>query len=467
MVEPKRVPKERGKGIENDTEAAKRANEYAKNKLKGYLEGQIELTQKKIMDIIKDINEQEISLDSIKKGMKESMSDEDYNNASKAIDKLNKSLNDLLNDHDTLDGLLKDLENKSFDDIETDIGADPNNKPTPAEKASLNKWLENQLSKIVDLVQKVSPDLRNKINNLKLKFDPTKNTSDQLSDLENAIKDLEKSVDENSEKNYEINLAKATLEKLKKEGIPEIKDSRPRSSLAENLKAIVKLLAVLGSIGGLIWFAVDYITKHSGCNRIYQESNDRPLLCDPVKCVTEDNGTIINFSNIQCNKKNCNKDPNKDPKGWVCNSTTCPVSSSAEHPNPIDCGNTICQNVDLMNEPINFYEIKIYGPWDIFVDLANDAADAAGNTFDWIKNLLIWGGIGFAIIIGILIIYKVVEHFLNKSSESVPTINIKTIPGTQMTKIPKVSFGDRNILGNLSKYRNYGYMGRCNYKYPV
>jgi hypothetical protein len=120
-----------------------------------------------------------------------------------------------------------------------------------------------------------------------------------------------------------------------------------------------------------------------------------------------------------------------------------------------------------MNTPVNFYEIKIYGPWDVLVDLANDAADSAHDIFDWIKQLLIWGGIGFAIIIGILIIYKVVEHFLNKSSESVPTINLKTTPGTQITKIPKVSFGDRNILGNLSKYRNYGYMGRCNYKYPV
>ena len=449
-----RVPEHGGK-IHNDAESAKRAEEAANQKIQDFLNKQIKINENIIKDLIKELNNNPISKDSIEKNMKETMSVEDYNNASKALDDLNKEINNLLDNNNTLDEILKDLENKKITDIEDGM----KNKPTTEQANSLNKYMEEQLSSMVDLLEKISPDLRKKIDNLDLTYDSSKTIKDNLDSVNLKFKKLLDSIDENAQKNYEKKLAEATLERLKKDGIPDIKESRPRSTLKDILKSILKLLMFLGSVGGLLWFLIDYITKHSGCNQIYQKSDDSPVLCNPIKC-SIDNDDIINFTSIQCNQQNCNKHTS-----WTeaCNKTSCKnlLESSYEkpYPNPIDCGHPECNNTNMIKRPWNYYKIKIYGPWDVLVDLANDAADAAHNAFDWIKQLLIWGGIGFAIIIGILIIYKVIEHFLNKSSESVPTINIRTNPQN--------SFGNKNILGNLSKYRNYGYMGICNYKYPV
>ena len=454
---PKEVPKGSGGEIHNDPEAAKRAEEVSKQKIQDYLNSKKTINENTIRELTKEINENPISKDSINKNMKETMSEQDYNNASKALDDINNEINNLLKENKTLSELLQDLENKKI----TEIEAEMDTKPTPDESASLNKYMEEQLSAMVDLLEKISPDLRKKIDNLNLKYDPKQTIKANLDLVNSKFNQLLDSIDEKTIKNYEKKLAESTLKRLKKDGIPDVKESRPRSTLKDTLKTILKLLMVIGSIGGLLWFLIDYITKHSGCNQIYQKSDDSPVLCNPVKC-SIDNDKIIDFTSIQCNQQNCNKHTT-----WTksCDETNCSVllESSYEkpYPNPIDCHNPACNNTDMIKKPWNYYKMKIYGPWDVLVDLGNDAADAAENTFDWIKNLLIWGGIGFAIIIGILIIYKVIEHYLNKSSESVPTINIRATPEM------KYSFGNKNILGNLSKYRNYGYMGRCNYKYPV
>ena len=459
--EPRRVPERPGGEIHNDPEAAKRAEEAAKQKIKDKLNKQININENTIRKLTKELNENPISKDSINKNMKETMSEKDYNNASKALDDINNEINKLLNKNETLSDLLQDLENKTI----TDIEAEMDTKPTPEESASLNKYMEEQLSTMIDLLEKISPDLRKKIDNLDLKYDPNKTIKANLDSVKLKFNQLLDSIDEKTIKSYEKKLAEATLERLKKDGIPDIKESRPRTTLKDTLKTILKLLMVIGSIGGLLWFLIDYITKHSGCNQFYQKSDDSPVLCNPIKC-SIDTDITIDYTSIQCNKQNCHK----HPSSWTkkCNKTTCSdllnTSYTEKYPNPIDCGHPACNNTDMIKKPWNYYKIKIYGPWDVLVDLANDAADATKNTFDWIKNLLIWGGIGFAIIIGILIIYKVIEHYLNKSSQSVPEIKIQTTPGTKLTK---TAFGNRNILGNLSKYRNYGYMGRCNYKYPV
>jgi hypothetical protein len=195
-----KVPEgEHGKEIHDDPQAAKRANDKAKSLLRDFLNKKHELTQKKICELTKTLNDNSISINSIKEGMKETMSEEDYNNASKALDNINDKLNELLGEDDvTLDKILNNLELKSFDEIET--------KTTLEEKASLNKWLKNQLSKMVDLIEKVSPDLRKKIDNLNIEFDPSIKIKGQLSKFNKSFNKLLDSIGENEEKNYERSL---------------------------------------------------------------------------------------------------------------------------------------------------------------------------------------------------------------------------------------------------------------------
>ena len=88
------------------------------------------------------------------------------------------------------------------------------------------------------------------------------------------------------------------------------------------------------------------------------------------------------------------------------------------------------------------------------LDIAQKAAGVVDKGIGDLIKMIIHAAIIIGIILGVLlvlwIIYKVVAN--RKPAE---TLKIETGSGT-VTK-----FGNRGYLGNLSKYSNYAYMGRC------
>lgn len=457
VPEPERRP-ELDPGKEGDVPESPEAVEKARKAAREALESSgKDGNNKNITDALKILNDlSKASGESLIENLRKNLSPDEASKAEEQLKILKGKIDNALNANELPEATKKQGENKP--------GSDTGDK----EYEPLKKYLKKLLENYVETLGKIKPDLRDKINSLKIELKNDKTFEENLKELNDKFKELDNSLTDAERKKFQDNLDKAFLKSLKKGGIPDISESKPRSSLSDILKVILKLLMFFSTLGGLLYFLLDYMNTHSGCTLYSQKTDNSPVLRQPIKCFinTTDN-KVSNFTSLQCNKDICKLDIEES-----CNETICDKlqdsSNNDQHPNPIDCGHPKCQNEDSFKAPFSFYKMTIYGPWDVFTDLGNDIVAGTENQANWlwdlIKNILMWGGIGFAIIIGILIIYKVIEHFLNKSSESVSEIKIQTTPET---KLAKTAFGNRNILGNLSKYRNYGYMGRCNYKYPV
>ena len=91
-------------------------------------------------------------------------------------------------------------------------------------------------------------------------------------------------------------------------------------------------------------------------------------------------------------------------------------------------------------------------PLDSLGNMGNGIVNGAHNTFKWLVDLIINIAIWLGSIIGVLIILFIIYKFV-ANKKPAETLKIQEIAPTKFGK---------GFMGNLSKYNNYAYMGRCN-----
>ena len=95
-------------------------------------------------------------------------------------------------------------------------------------------------------------------------------------------------------------------------------------------------------------------------------------------------------------------------------------------------------------------------PFDALGNMGNGIVNGVGSAASqWLNILLKFLTpvfIGIVILLVLWIIYKVVAN-------RKPTETLKIETGSAASALAK--FGNRGYLGNLSKYSNYAFMGRC------
>ena len=215
--------------------------------------------------------------------------------------------------------------------------------------------------------------------------------------------------------------------------------------LKDYLKAFTALVLLGGSIGLLFWWLTLYAEEHSGCQLIDAESGYLPV---STKVVCFNNGKKLNIfnpngGNVEYSSAQCTCNPsNLDPKKVTCNKEEC---SSNDEIRPWICntGNPQCEG-NWGDDQYKLYYWGIMTPLGALGNLGAGAANAVvkttGNMWNQIKQAAIVIGI---VLVVLALVYKLIPALLKWDTPS--------------------KFGNGGYLGNLSKYNNYAYMGRCPY----
>lgn len=229
------------------------------------------------------------------------------------------------------------------------------------------------------------------------------------------------------------------------------------------LKDVVKFAGIL--IGAfkfvsLLLILINYALTHSGCMRFSCDEGDTTAIgfkafCyappgnqSPFSKLLNPTSGVLDFSSDRCA---CNLEGSI----YICDSSTCqnPTKNKLT-PYLTGCPNSNFQCKGSVDKgcPVTYYSFRLFNPMQLFPDAANTIENKAPKFLDYIIHAAIVIGIILGVLLVLWIIYKVVAN--RKPAE---TLNIETVgaPST-ITK-----FGNRGYLGNLSKYNNYAYMGRC------
>ena len=314
-------------------------------------------------------------------------------------------------------------------------------------------------------MKKLLPDI---LKNISEKFEILKptdlDTENGRNSLAKTLNDIDKFADENAkdkQNEFMKNQLDSLLDRMNKGDLDPTDDGSKKANTGSTLKDTIKWLTLLtligGSIGLFTWWLFLYATEHSGCQLMIAAKEKMPV---SSKVICYNSGQSVNIfnpnggnseysstqcscdpkpkskseiGNVSCKKQNCSA--NEDIRPWNCNSA-----------NP-ECNGAIGDNEYII------YFFGIMTPFDGLVNMGDDLVNGVGSAASqWLNILLKFLTpvfIGIVILLVLWIIYKVVAN--RKPAE---TLKIKT-PST-VTK-----FGNRGYLGNLSKYSNYAYMGRC------
>uniref|UniRef100_A0A6C0LE64 Uncharacterized protein n=1 Tax=viral metagenome TaxID=1070528 RepID=A0A6C0LE64_9ZZZZ len=236
--------------------------------------------------------------------------------------------------------------------------------------------------------------------------------------------------------------------------------SQARAKTGENIdkpyskwKAFAHFLFFLefsGTLATILYFTTAYANAHTGCMEIFKLDSNSFITSQKVLC-NKTNGYPPNL--CYCKLPDDTKQFNKTRAG-------CSQNEDAIQPRPAQYPDTdkLCLG-DInkgIQESFRYYSYQIMTPGGAIPDIIKKSGQAIVQGFGPILEMIIHAAIVIGIIIGVLlvlwIIYKVVAN--RKPAE---TLKIETVgaPST-VTK-----FGNRGYLGNLSKYSNYAFMGRC------
>jgi hypothetical protein len=323
----------------------------------------------------------------------------------------------------------------------------------------------------------------------KAKFDELQ---EHIKSMQDSISDMEKNADPfqgkkwNKKSKDKFNKASTECDKLLKDlgdkwdkyrdkqdamsTDPSKESGKPKKKT--RLETIYKIMALLSLIGlGITGFVIleQYCANHTGCLKV-QYSGSGSTQNNIYYCNSKDT-TDPTTKNVylptQCYCSQFGSNPGGDPfpKG-VSKPTASPGCGCGETES---CGsgdekwayftadnktegNNICSpNADgtlPTSGEYMYYSYIVMTPFD-------GALDVAGKGFqlgeDWIQ-LIITAAIWIGGIIGVLIILFIIYKFV-ANKKPAETLKIQEIAPTKFGK---------GFMGNLSKYNNYAYMGRCN-----
>ena len=251
------------------------------------------------------------------------------------------------------------------------------------------------------------------------------------------------------------------LDRMNKGDLDPTDASSKKANTGSTLKDIIKWLTLLtligGSIGLFTWWLFLYAINHSGCQKMIAPKDKMPV---SSKVICYNSGQSINIfnpngGNVEYTSTQCSCDPKPKSKSEIGNVSCKEQNCSAnEDIRPWNCNsaNPVCIGA-IGDDEYKIYFFGIMTPFDALGNMGNGVVNGVGSAASqWLNILLKFLTpvfIGIVILLVLWIIYKVGAN--RKPAE---TLKIET-PST-VTK-----FGNRGYLGNLSKYSNYAFMGRC------
>ena len=281
-----------------------------------------------------------------------------------------------------------------------------------------------------------------------LKKKPSEVTSDEKVRLQKFMKDRYGAWDKNETEQLNKNTAQA-----------RVKTGENIDKPYSKWKAFSHFLFFLefaGSLATILYFTIAYANAHTGCMEIFKL----------------DSNSFITSQKVLCNKTNgyppnlCYCKLPDDNKPFTGNRAACSQDENAIQPRPAQYPDTNKLCLGDINKGIQksfrYYSYQIMTPGGAIPDIIKKSGQAIAQGLEPILEIIIHAAIVIGIILGVLlvlwIIYKVVAN--RKPAE---TLKIETGNATSAASAPNTltKFGNRGYLGNLSKYSNYAYMGRC------
>lgn len=229
----------------------------------------------------------------------------------------------------------------------------------------------------------------------------------------------------------------------------------------ETIYKIMKLLSVIG-LGIFAYITIEqYCANHTGCLKVMYSGSgatqNNIYYCNSINS-TESGKTV--FLPAQCFCSQLAENDIKATHGCECGQASA-CESGSEPPNWTtftadnkNQGNVKC--IPSNGQPPKdggewiYYSYQTMTPIDGVLDIAGKSLQLGSDLIKMIIHAVIVIGIIIGVLLVLWIIYKVVAN--RKPAE---TLKIETGSSTVS------KFGNRGYIGNLSKYSNYAYMGRC------
>lgn len=345
------------------------------------------------------------------------------------------------------------------------------NGVTQADIDRFNQYSNDMLQDALKKISENSPQLKKLLEKYPVKKMETPADS---TTYDNNINNINKIVEEMDFKGLEENAEQARQRSIEKNGI-EPASSSPSlwDSIKKNLKWILFILMAIGAGIVGVEALIAYAEFHSGCQFITCDKGELPV-SNKVWCFGGQNykdgipqsynvfkasqDKLYDYNSAQCacastldaKVKDCNGSDKEQGSGGEPNEGCCENHSSEEYPSVLAAASSTKCNGDVsIGPPYGFYYWGIMSPLDAAGNVANGAQNYTQHGLKWLVNLLIIVGVVVGVIILLLIIY---QYFKNKH----PAQAIKVETGSAISK-----FGNSLYFGNLSRYSNYAYMGRC------
>jgi hypothetical protein len=246
---------------------------------------------------------------------------------------------------------------------------------------------------------------------------------------------------------------------------------KPKTRL-EYIYKIMFLLSIVGAAITAMIFLLQYCDNHTGCLKIEYDGSSftqNNIYYCHGKCMVAGNlsNTKTTYLPTQCFCSQYPIDGSPNTKASVPKPLNqCGYASSAEGLNFTADYNdgSGCKDNQKCNPPDGnftnkdkyvYYAYIVMTPLDGGLDIAHKGIQLTGGLLEMILHAAIVIGI----IIGVLLVLYIIYKYVSNRGES-ETIDVKTAPAPATTTAPKASeYG--KYLGDLSKYSNYGLMGKC------
>ena len=351
--------------------------------------------------------------------------------------------------------------------------------PDPLKKEDIerfNKYNSDSLQETLNKLSESSEQLKKL-----LKKYPIKEMTDfrDLDTYNKNIENINKIIEEMDFKELEENAKSAEIERINKDGIEAAKNKPTwKDSIKKNLKWLLMLLGAITAGVFAVEALISYAQFHSGCQFIECKKDELPVSnkvwCSGTQNLDEDgvpqtydiftssNDNLFDYNSSQCacapsltdKVKDCNQSlveqgfggrPN--PPDQAC----CTYNSGLEdYPSVLAASSSKkCYGDANVGPPYGYYYWGIMTPLDAAGNIGNGVNNYVYQGAKWLVKLLVIVGVVVGVIILLLIIY---QYFKNKH----PAQAIKVETGSAISK-----FGNSSYFGNLSRYSNYAYMGRC------
>jgi len=228
----------------------------------------------------------------------------------------------------------------------------------------------------------------------------------------------------------------------------------------EMIYKIMSLLSVLG-LGVFAFVTLEqYCANHTGCLKIQYSGSGATQ--NNIYLCNSNNSTNPNKSVYLPSQCFCSQFTDKVTPSSGCECGAADKCNSGEEPkwtkftaDNTAAGNQVCSPNPDGSPPDpgkawTYYSYQTMTPIDAALDIGGKTLQLGSDLLKMIIHAAIVIGIILGVLLVLWIIYKVVAN--RKPAE---TLKIETGSSTVS------KFGNRGYLGNLSKYSNYAYMGRC------